>query len=134
MTDPIADMLTRIRNAIGARQTQGRCPGLAPEDRDRAHPQGGRLRHQLQRQDERKGATRGRCAIFLRYGPKGESVISRPRARLPAEPPRLCAGARRFSKVLGGLGHQHPEHFARRDDRQAGAQRPDRRRGLCNVY
>jgi small subunit ribosomal protein S8 len=84
MTDPIADMLTRLRNAVQARH-QRVTYRVALQGGDRAHPGAGRLHPELQGADARatpgrRGAAKRRIApvirIVLKYGPRGENVIS----------------------------------------------------------
>jgi small subunit ribosomal protein S8 len=102
MTDPIADLLTRIRNAIGARHTK--VDVLAS-----------RLKIEVARILKEEGyitnysikTTEGSQArvlrIFLRYGPKGESVISHlERVSRPSR--RVYVPSHQVPKVLGGLG------------------------------
>jgi small subunit ribosomal protein S8 len=102
MTDPIADMLTRIRNAIGARHTKVDLPAS-------------RLKIEIARILKEEGyitnfsikTTEGSHArmlrIFLRYGTNGESVISRiERVSLPSR--RVYVPSKGINKVLGGLG------------------------------
>lgn len=102
MTDPISDMLTRVRNAIGARHTKVDIPSS-------------RLKIEIARILKEEGyitnysikTTEGSHArmlrIFLRYGPKGESVISHiQRVSLPSR--RVYVPGKQVAKVLGGLG------------------------------
>jgi len=102
ITDPISDMLTRMRNAIGARQTKVDVPAS-------------RLKVEVARILKEEGyitnysikATEGSnirtLRVFLRYGPKGESVISHlQRVSKPSR--RVYLPNNEIPKVLGGLG------------------------------
>lgn len=72
MTDPIADMLTRIRNAIAARKEEVRMPSSS-------------IKLSIAEVLLREGYIRGvdivekpvqnEIRIFLKYGPEGEKVI-----------------------------------------------------------
>jgi len=102
MTDPIADMLTRMRNAIGARHTKVDVPAS-------------RLKVEIARILKEEGyitnysikTTEGSHArtlrIFLRYGPKGESVITH-LDRVSRQSRRVYVPSKQINKVLGGLG------------------------------
>ncbi|MGE0104988.1 MAG: 30S ribosomal protein S8 [Blastocatellales bacterium] len=102
MTDPIADMLTRMRNAIGARHTKVDVPAS-------------RLKVEIARILKEEGyitnysikTTEGSHArtlrIFLRYGPKGESVITH-LDRVSRQSRRVYVPSKQVNKVLGGLG------------------------------
>jgi small subunit ribosomal protein S8 len=94
MTDPISDMLTRVRNAIAARHTKVDVPAS-------------RLKVEIARILKEEGYitnyTFRTLRIFLRYGPKGESVISHiKRVSLPSR--RVYLPGKEIPKVLGGLG------------------------------
>ena len=102
MADQIADMLTRMRNAIAARHTKVDVPAS-------------RLKIEIARILKEEGyitnysikTTEGSHArtlrIFLRYGPKGESVISH--LDCVSRPSRrVYLPSRGIQKVLGGLG------------------------------
>lgn len=102
INDPISDMLTRMRNAIGARQTKVDVPAS-------------RLKIEVARILKEEGyitnysikTTEGThirtLRIFLRYGPQGESVISRlERVSKPSR--RVYLPSNEIPKVLGGLG------------------------------
>jgi small subunit ribosomal protein S8 len=104
MTDPIADMLTRIRNAVHARHQRVEVPAS-------------RFKAEIARILEQEGyisgfkvleaaATElGRPAIrlFLKYGPKGERVISGlERVSRPGR--RVYLGRDEVPRVMGGLG------------------------------
>jgi small subunit ribosomal protein S8 len=102
MTDPIADMLTRMRNAIGARHTKVDVPASRLKiEIARILKEEGYITNYSIKTTE--GSNARTLRIFLRYGPKGESVISNmQRASRPSR--RVYVPSREIQKVLGGLG------------------------------
>ena len=105
MTDPIADMLTRIRNAVRARHTRVDVPASS-------------LKLEIARILESEGYIQGckvvdlptpggtpvkHLRIALKYGPRGERVISGiERVSRPGR--RVYFGHDDVPRVLGGLG------------------------------
>lgn len=105
MTDPIADMLTRIRNAVQARHTRVDVPAS-------------KLKLEIARILEAEGYIGGFkliddpahptsptkvVRIALKYGPRGERVISGlERVSRPGR--RVYFGRESVPTVLGGLG------------------------------
>ncbi len=106
MTDPIADMVTRIRNAVQARHQRVDVPAS-------------RFKAEIAKILEREGyisgfkelageADKGTIArpvirLFLKYGPKGEKVISGvERVSRPGR--RVYLGRDDVRPVMGGLG------------------------------
>jgi small subunit ribosomal protein S8 len=102
MTDPIADMLTRIRNAVRARHPRVDIPAS-------------RFKLEIARILEQEGYIGGYrqvpaaegspevIRILLKYGPRGENVISGlERVSRPGR--RASVGRDDVPKVLGGLG------------------------------
>lgn len=105
MTDPIADMLTRIRNAVQSRHTRVDVPAS-------------RLKLEIARILEAEGYIAGFKLIdnpttpaspqkvvrlSLKYGPRGERVISGlERVSRPGR--RVYFGRESVPTVLGGLG------------------------------
>lgn len=105
MTDPIADMLTRIRNAVQARHQRVDIPAS-------------KLKLEIARILEREGyiggvkvvdnptlpeAPQKLLRIALKYGPRGERVISGlERVSRPGR--RVYFGRAGVPAVLGGLG------------------------------
>ncbi len=107
MTDPIADMLTRIRNAVHARhqrvdiptsrikadiakvlEAEGFISGFSTVDPS---------------QEAEDGATRAATRLFLKYGPRGEPVITGiERVSRPGR--RVYFGSKDVPRVMGGLG------------------------------
>jgi small subunit ribosomal protein S8 len=100
ITDPISDMLTRIRNGVLARHAEVRCPssglklGIA-----RVLAQEGFLTEV--RVEEEAG--RPTLVIALRYDADGASVIDGIR-RVSRPGRRVYVGVREIPKVRNGLG------------------------------
>lgn len=106
MTDPIADMLTRIRNAVASKHTRVDMPAsrlkveIARILQDEGYilgsktfeavPTGARTPHRMIR-------------VFLKYGPRGERVITDiQRVSRPGR--RVYCGQGEVPRVLAGLG------------------------------
>ncbi len=102
MTDPIADMLTRIRNAVHARHTRVEIPAS-------------RFKVEIAKILEREGYISGfkvtdaaeaapsMLRLSLKYGPRGETVISGlERVSRPGR--RVYFGRDDVPRVMGGLG------------------------------
>ncbi|MFM9904971.1 MAG: 30S ribosomal protein S8 [Pyrinomonadaceae bacterium] len=100
MTDPIADMLTRIRNAIAANHTRVDIPGS-------------KLKMEVARILKEEGyinsfSTKGEgvkymIRVFLRYDAKGVSSITH-LSRVSRPGRRVYVGSGEIPKVLGGYG------------------------------
>jgi small subunit ribosomal protein S8 len=102
MTDPIADLLTRIRNAIGARQTKVDIPASRLKiEIARILKEEGYITNYSVKTTE--GSNARTLRLFLRYGPKGESVISH-LERISRPSRRVYLPSGEIGKVLGGLG------------------------------
>lgn len=107
MTDPIADMLTRIRNAVGSRHTRVDLPAsklkveIARILQDEGYIAGFKM---IDEPSSRVGKTaRHVIRLFLKYGPGGEKVISGlERVSRPGR--RVYVGRDEVPPVLGGLG------------------------------
>ena len=100
MTDPIADMLTRIRNALMARHPSTDVPAskmkvaLAGILKDEGYIA------DYEAIDDRK---QGVLRVRLKYGPDGDSVITGlERVSRPGR--RIYCSAPEIPPVLGGLG------------------------------
>lgn len=102
MMDPIADMLTRLRNAIGARHTKVDVPAsrLKIEIARILKEEGYITNYSLKTTE---GSNARTLRIFLRYGPKGESVISH-LERISRPSRRVYVANDEVPRVLGGLG------------------------------
>jgi len=99
-SDPIADMLTRIRNAVRNKSTVVTMPNskLKVGIAEALKEEGYIVDHDVI-EDDRQGILR----ITLKYGPHGEQVISRiDRASKPGG--RLYAHTKDLPRVLDGLG------------------------------
>jgi len=102
MTDPIADMLTRIRNAVHARHPRVEMPSSRfKADVARILEQEGYIQSYkvLQPEDAPQAVLR----LVLKYGPQGENVIvGLQRVSRPGR--RVYLGRDDVPKVMGGLG------------------------------
>jgi len=99
-TDPIADMLTRIRNACRARHEQVQIPAsrLKLEIAKILRAEG-----YIEKYEARDDRRQGVLVLTLKYGQDREPAIAGlRRASKPGR--RLYVGARRVPRVLGGLG------------------------------
>ena len=102
MTDPIADMLTRIRNAVRVERPHVTMP-LSKVKRG--------LAEVLKREgyiwdwEEVPGEPAFHIRIHLKYGPNGERLINRiDRVSKPGR--RIYKGYRELKPILGGMGIQ----------------------------
>jgi small subunit ribosomal protein S8 len=107
MTDPISDMITRIRNAVAAKHTRVDMPAsrlkaeIARILRDEGYIQGFKMNEEAAERPGRQG--RSMMRIFLKYGPRGERVISG-LERISRPGRRVYLGVEDVPHVLGGLG------------------------------
>ncbi|HWF85789.1 MAG TPA: 30S ribosomal protein S8 [Vicinamibacterales bacterium] len=108
MTDPIADMLTRIRNAVIAKHTRVDMPAsrikadIAKILQDEGYIQGFRLLDDVAR--PMKGiAPVKTLRLFLKYGPHGEKLITGVE-RISRPGRRVYFGRDDVPEVLAGLG------------------------------
>jgi len=104
MTDPIADLLTRIRNAnsIGAKSTEVPFSVLKKNILKVLKEQGFILDY-VADMKETPGGKRGVLKVDLKYGPDGEKVIRRiTRVSRPGR--RVYRGVRNLEDVLSGMG------------------------------
>ncbi len=106
MTDPIADMLTRIRNAVSAKHTRVDMPAsrikadIARILQDEGYVLGFKVL------DEPAGKTTAASKmlrVFLKYGPHGERVITGVE-RISRPGRRVYFGRDDVPEVLAGLG------------------------------
>ena len=100
ISDPIADMLTRIRNGIQARHQRVDMPSSKMRvEIARILKQEGYISNYKLAEEDKKKVLR----VFLRYGADGTSIISSlERVSKPGR--RVYVGAREVPRVLGGLG------------------------------
>jgi small subunit ribosomal protein S8 len=100
MTDPIADMLTRVRNALRVRRAEVSMPAS-------------RIKRGIADVLKREGfindwrvepdGQQGRLTLSLKYGPDGEKLINE--IRRDSKPGRrLYTGAAGARRVLNGIG------------------------------
>ncbi len=100
MTDPIADMLTRIRNAVRARHPRVDVPAS-------------KLKVEIARILKEEGyinnfkvmgeGAKKTLRLYLKYGPEGETpILNLERVSRPGR--RIYVGAKEIPRVLGGLG------------------------------
>ncbi len=100
MTDPIADMLTRIRNANLVRHERVEVPASKfKEQIARILHEEGFIRNYRFIDDNKQGILR----IYLKYGEDKERVISR-LIRISKPGLRQYVGKKNLRKVKGGLG------------------------------
>lgn len=100
MTDPIADMLTRIRNAIAANHPRVDIPGSKLKlEVAKILKEEGYINNFTTKGEGIKYAIR----IFLRYDAKGTSSITY-LSRVSRPGRRVYVGAGEIPRVLGGYG------------------------------
>jgi small subunit ribosomal protein S8 len=106
MTDPIADMLTRIRNAVHAKHVRVDMPAsrlkaeIARILQDEGYIHGFKV---VEEAVEQGHAPHRVIRIFLKYGPRGERVISGIE-RISRPGRRVYFGRDKVPTVLAGLG------------------------------
>ena len=107
MTDPISDMLSRLRNAVAAKHARVDLPAsklkaeIARILQDEGYIQGFRL---VEEAAEKAGRQpRQVIRLFLKYGPHGEKVITG-LERISRPGRRVYSGVDEVPAVLGGLG------------------------------
>ena len=102
MTDPIADMLTRVRNAVRARHVRVDMPASRfKAEVARILEQEGYIQSfKLMEGDD---TPQGVIRIVLKYGPRGENVITG-LARVSRPGRRVYFGCDDVPKVMGGPG------------------------------
>ena len=99
-SDPIADMLTRVRNALHVRRKQVTIPaskmkaGIAQVLKDEGYIEG---------YDVIEDAKQGILRIDLKYGPRGETVLHNLK-RVSRSGCRVYRGVGEIPRVLDGLG------------------------------
>ncbi len=100
ISDPIADMLTRIRNGLRARHPRVDMPSSKLRvEIARILKDEGYITNFKMTEEGKKKVLR----VFLRYTPEGASVItSLERVSKPGR--RVYVGAREIPRVMGGMG------------------------------
>ncbi|UFJ40673.1 30S ribosomal protein S8 [Brevibacillus humidisoli] len=100
MTDPVADMLTRIRNANMVRHEKVEIPASKlKKEIARILKEEGFIRDAEFIEDNKQGIIR----LFLKYGPDNERVITGLK-RISKPGLRVYASTEQIPRVLGGLG------------------------------
>lgn len=100
MTDPIADMLTRIRNANSVHREVVDIPSSKLKlELARIFKEEGYIRDYRRIEDGKSGTIR----MYLKYGPNKEKVITGIK-RISKPGLRVYAQKDRIPRVLGGLG------------------------------
>ncbi len=100
ITDPIADMLTRIRNGLHARHPRvDMPPSKIKLEVARILKDEGYISNFKVVEEEKKKVLR----VVLRYSPDGESVISN-LTRISRPGRRVYVGSDEIPRVLGGMG------------------------------
>jgi len=100
MTDPIADMLTRLRNAVRVERPHVDLPASKVKRG---------LAEVLKREgyiwdwEEVQAEPTNQLRLHLKYGPNGERVIRHVR-RVSKPGRRVYSGATKLKPVLGGMG------------------------------
>ena len=108
MTDPIADMLSRIRNAVTAKHSRVDMPSsrikveIARILQDEGYIQGLKLLEE-EGADAAKAKTVRILRLFLKYGPHGERLITGVE-RISRPGRRVYFGRDDVPEVLAGLG------------------------------
>jgi small subunit ribosomal protein S8 len=106
MTDPISDMLTRIRNGVSAKHTRVDIPAsrlktdIARILQDEGYIQGFKL---IDEGVDGKPALNKTLRLFLKYGPHGERLITGVQ-RISRPGRRVYFGRDDVPDVLAGLG------------------------------
>ncbi|HET9532364.1 MAG TPA: 30S ribosomal protein S8 [Blastocatellia bacterium] len=100
MTDPIADMLTRIRNAYAAKHQKVDVPvsNIKMEIARILKEEGFINNYKVIGEGPRRN-----IRIYLRYGPRGEQVLSKVE-RVSKPGCRVYVNSTMIPKVLGGMG------------------------------
>lgn len=100
LSDPIADMLTRIRNGLSARQqvvnvrASGTCEGIC-----RVLKEEGYIQDYKHVDDQKQGVLR----VYLKYGPTGEDILTEV-TRVSKPSRRVYKSVEELPRPLGGLG------------------------------
>jgi small subunit ribosomal protein S8 len=100
LSDPTADMLTRIRNGLSARhktvnvRASNLCEGVCHVLKEQGY-----IDDYKRIEDDKQGLLR----VYLKYGPRGEDVVTEIR-RVSKPGKRVYNGASEIPRPLGGLG------------------------------
>lgn len=100
MTDPIADMITRIRNANMVSHERVEIPASKLKEQiARILYEEGYIRNYRFIEDSKQGILR----VYLKYGENKEKVITQLK-RISKPGRRIYVGKNKVPRVLGGLG------------------------------
>ena len=100
MTDPVADMITRIRNAVRAKVPRVDIPlSKLKTEIARILKDEGYVANFKQIEDDKQGVLR----VYLKYGPGMERVIT-DLQRVSRPGCRIYCGKDQIPRVFGGLG------------------------------
>ena len=130
MTDPIADMLTRIRNALVVKHEHVEVPASNIKKA---------IADILTEEGLIKGYTviddghQGILKITLKYAPNNERVITGLK-RISKPGFRVYARKDEIPKVLGGIGNCYHFHFKRCNDRQKARKQGVGGEVLCYIW
>jgi small subunit ribosomal protein S8 len=100
LTDPIADMLTRIRNGVRVRKevvnvrASRICEGVAKVLKEEGY-----IQDYARVEDAKQGLLR----VYLRYGPNGEDIITELK-RVSKPGRRVYCGVAEIPRPMDGLG------------------------------
>ena len=99
-SDPIADMLTRIRNGLAARHPKVDIPGSKVKiEMARILKEEGYVANYRVADDDKKQVLK----VYLKYRPDRRPVITR-MARVSKPGRRVYVNARSIPRVIGGMG------------------------------
>src|SRR5262247_387960 len=130
MTDPIADMLTRVRNAVQAKHQKVDMPASRLKvEIARILKEEGYISHFKTTEEGGKLS----LTVFLKYGPKGEKVISNIE-RVSRPGCRVYVSKTEIPKVLGGLGINILTTSHRVMTGKQARKQGLRAEQLCNIY
>jgi small subunit ribosomal protein S8 len=100
LTDPVADFLSRVRNAIRSRQQKVDVPASKLKlEIARILKEEGFIANFKSTEEEGKKLVR----VYLKYGPNNDAVISNLQ-RISRPGCRVYVGRNEIPRVLGGLG------------------------------
>lgn len=100
LTDPVADFLTRVRNAINARHQKMDVPASNLKiELARILKEEGYITSYKESEEDGKRVLR----VYLKYGPDGESAILNLK-RISKPGSRVYVGRDEIRRVQGGLG------------------------------
>ena len=128
VTDPIADLLARVRNAANAQKPEMFVPYSENQSGDRAHFEGRRLHRRLSVDTE---AAHPRIKITNKLVDRTSAITGLKRVSRPGL--RRYVGAEEIPRVLGGMGVSIPLDAAR-DSVRAGGEKNKTWEASCWLY